>query len=131
MPLPIFNRSQGRQREARANADIARYDLSAAELRLTRELATADARIRAAAEQVESYRARILPKAEGALQLVRTGYEAGKIGLLDLLDTQRTSIEVLLAYNDRLLELNVAQAELEALLLKDTPLFSLQKESKP
>ncbi|MBI5395756.1 MAG: hypothetical protein HZA91_10705, partial [Verrucomicrobia bacterium] len=45
--------------------------------------------------------------------------DAGKLGLLDLLDTQRTTVEARLAYYDKLLELNVAQAELESLLMKD------------
>ena len=121
VPLPIFDRAQGRKREARANADIARYDLTTTELRLTSDLAIADARLRAAAEQVECYRASILPKAEAASRLVRSGYAAGKFGLLDILDTQRTTVQVQLDYYDRLLELNVAQAELESLLMKDLP----------
>lgn len=130
VPLPVFDRGQGRKREARANADIARCDLTTTELRLARDLAVADARLRSAAGQVESYRARILPKADGALRLVRTGYEAGKIGLLDLLDTQRTTVETRLAYYDRLLELNVAQAELEALLMKDLRTPDAQPQAK-
>ncbi|MBI5395739.1 MAG: TolC family protein [Verrucomicrobia bacterium] len=129
VPLPIFDRAQGRKREARANADIARYDLTTTELRLARDLAVTDARLRSAAAQVESYRARILPKADGALRLVRSGYYAGKLGLLDLLDTQRTTVEARLAYYDKLLELNVAQAELESLLMKD--LQPLQPETNP
>ena len=133
VPLPVFDRAKGRKREARANADIARYDLTTTELRLARDLAVADARLRSAAAQVESYRARILPKADGALRLVRTGYEAGKLGLLDLLDTQRTAVEVRLAYYDKLLELNVAQAELESLLMKDlhAPEAQQTKGQKP
>lgn len=131
LPLPLFDRSQGRQREARAQSDIVRHDLSATELRLSRNLAVLDERLRAAGRQVESYRTRILPKADGALRLVRTGYEAGKFGLLDILDTQRTATEVRLAYYDKLLELNTAQAELEALLMKDLRSPLPQKETKP
>ncbi|MBI5687290.1 MAG: TolC family protein [Verrucomicrobia bacterium] len=131
VPLPLFDRSQGRQREVRAQTDIARHDLSATELRLSRNLAVLDERLRAAGQQVESYRTRILPKADGALRLVRTGYEAGKFGLLDILDTQRTATEVRLAYYDKLLELNTAQAELEALLMKDLRSPLPQKENKP
>ena len=59
---------------------------------------------------------RILPKANEALRLVQTGFEQGKFGFIDLLDTQRTTAEVRLTYQQKLLELNVAQAELEALL---------------
>jgi len=115
LPLPIFDRSQGRKREARAQTEIARYDISAVELRLTRELNLLDERLRAAGEQVETYRVRILPKAEAAARLVRTGFESGKFSLLDMLDTQRTAVETRLAYLDKLLELNLAVAELEAL----------------
>ena len=119
VPLPIFDRAQGRKREAQALREIARCDLSATELRLTRELNLIDERLRTAGEQVEAYRLRILPKAEAATRLVRTGFESGKFGLLDMLDTQRTTAEVRLAYYDKLLELNTAQAELEALVAVD------------
>ena len=54
--------------------------------------------------------------AEKALELVRGGFEQGKFGFIDLLDTQRTTAEARLAYQQKLLELNIAQAELEALL---------------
>ena len=46
---------------------------------------------------------------------MRTGFDAGKFGFLDLVDTQRTLTEARLAYWDKLLELNLALAELEAL----------------
>jgi cobalt-zinc-cadmium efflux system outer membrane protein len=115
VPLPIFDRGQGRRRETRALAEIARYDLSAIEQRLAQDFAVAENRLRAAGEQVESYRTRILPKAEEALKLVRGGFEAGKFGFLDLVDTQRTLAETRLAYLDKLLELNLSLAELEAL----------------
>lgn len=119
MPLPLFNRSQGRRREARTEVESAGYELTAVEQRLIRELNVADARLRAAAEQIEAYRTRILPKAEEALRLVRGGFEAGKFGFLDLVDTQRTLAESRLAYYETLSELNAAQAEVEALVLKD------------
>ncbi len=115
LPLPIFDRGQGRKREARALADIARYDLTATEQRLWQDFDVAGARLRAAGEQVEAYRTRILPKAEEALRLVRGGFEAGKFEFLDLVDTQRTLAETRLAYLDKLLELNLALADLEAL----------------
>jgi outer membrane protein, heavy metal efflux system len=115
VPLPIIDRSKGRQQEAEANVRIAEADLVAAEQRLLREWATASKRFRTAVEQVANYRERILPKANEALRLVQTGFEQGKFGFMDLLDTQRTTAEVRLAYQRKLLELNVAQAELESL----------------
>jgi outer membrane protein, heavy metal efflux system len=115
LPLPLFDRAQGRKREAHALAEIARHDLTATEQRLAQEWDVAVARLQTAQSQADAYRARILPKAEEALRLVRGGFEAGKFGFLDLLDTQRTAVEVRLAYYDILLELNTAAADLDAL----------------
>ncbi len=116
LPLPFIDRAKGKKQEARANVAIAEAELTSIEQRLLREWGTASQRFRAAIEQVANYRERILPKAEKALQLVRGGFEQGKFGFIDLLDTQRTTAEARLAYQQKLLELNVAQAELEALL---------------
>lgn len=115
LPLPLLDRSQGRRREASALAGIAKLDLTTAAQRLLKEFGVAEARFRAAREQADSYRSRILPKTEEALKLVRGGFEAGKFGFLDLVDTQRTAAESRLEYLDKVLELNLAIAELEAL----------------
>lgn len=116
LPLPIIDRSKGRKQEARADVDIAEAEAVAIEQRLLRAWGTASKRLRTAAEQVANYRERILPKANEALHLVQTGFEQGKFGFIDLLDTQRTAAEARLAYQQKLLELNAAQADLEALL---------------
>ena len=116
VPLPIFDRSKGKKQEAQANVRVAESERVAVEQRLLRDWRTAVQRLRTAAEQVGNYRERILPKANEALGLMQTGFEQGKFGLIDLLDTQRTTAEVRLTYQQKLLELNAAQAELEALL---------------
>jgi cobalt-zinc-cadmium efflux system outer membrane protein len=87
---------------------------------LQREWANARKRYQTAAEQVANYRERILPKAGEALRLVQTGFEQGKFNFIDLVDTQRMTAEARLAYQGKLLELNIAQAELEALLHPQT-----------
>jgi len=115
LPLPIIDRSKGKVREARANVDVATAEVVAVEQRLLRAWGAGSKRLRTAAEQAAGYRERILPKANEALRLVRIGFEEGKFGFIDLLDTQRTAAEARLAYQQKLLELNVARAELEAL----------------
>ena len=87
---------------------------------LQREWANALKRYRTAGEQVANYRERILPKAAEASRLVQTGFEQGKFNFIDLVDTQRMTAEARLAYQGKLLELNIAQAELEALLQPQT-----------
>ena len=76
----------------------------------------ASQRLRTAVQQVANFRERILPKANEALRLVQRGFEEGKFGFIDLLDTQRTAAQVRLAYQHKLLELNVAQADIESLV---------------
>ncbi len=119
LPLPLLDRGKGKQQEAQANLSVAEAELHVVQQRLQREWANALQRHRTAAEQVASYRERILPKANEALRLVQTGFERGKFGFIDLLDTQRTTTEARLTYLQKLLELNVAQAELEALLARN------------
>ena len=118
VPVPLIDRSKGKRMETQANVAGATAELAATEQRLLREWGTASQRMRTAAEQAASYRERILPKAKEALRLVRRGFEEGKFGFIDLLDTQRTAAEARLAYEQKLLELNVAQADVEALLAR-------------
>jgi cobalt-zinc-cadmium efflux system outer membrane protein len=115
VPLPIFDRSRGRQEEARAMADAARYRQREKLRELNGQLGGAVARFVSAQRQVESYRQRLLPKAAEAMRQVKEGFEAGKFGFLDLLDTQRTVAETNAQYVEKLLEWNMAAAELESL----------------
>ena len=131
VPLPIIDRSKGRKQEAQANVRIAEADQVALEQRLLRAWATASRRYRTAIEQVANYRDRILPKANEALRLIQTGFEQGKFGFIDLLDTQRTTAEVRLAYQQKLLDLNIAQAELESLLAGNSGQSHSTEPSRP
>ncbi|HEY9172214.1 MAG TPA: TolC family protein [Verrucomicrobiae bacterium] len=116
LPLPLIDRGKGKQQEARANVSVAEAELQGVQQQLRRDWVNARERYRTAAGQVANYRERILPKAAEALRLVQTGFEEGKFGFMDLVDTQRTTAEARLAYLEKLLALNLAQAELEALL---------------
>lgn len=118
VPLPIIDRSKGRKQEAQANVAAADAELEATEQRLLRDWGIASQRLRTAVQQAASYHDRILPKANEALRLVQRGFEEGKFGFIDLLDTQRTAAEARLAYQQKLLELNTAQADIEALLAR-------------
>jgi cobalt-zinc-cadmium efflux system outer membrane protein len=131
VPLPVFDRARGRQREARAQAEVADAETEAEERQLRQSWNTASQRYRAAVEQAASYRDRILPKTSEALRLVQTGFEHGKFGFIDLLDTQRTAAEAQLAYHHKLLELNLAQVQLETLLTRNPGAAQRQEVSQP
>lgn len=115
VPLPIIDWGKGKKQEAQANLAVSEAELAGVQQRLLRQWGVASERLRTAAAQADSYRERILPRANEALRLVQTGFEEGKFGFIDLLDTQRTAAETRLAYQQKLLDLNVAQAEVEAL----------------
>jgi outer membrane protein, heavy metal efflux system len=135
LPLPIIDTGKGKKQEAQANVSVADAELASIEQRLLRDWATARQHLRTAADQVATYRDRILPKANEALRLVQTGFEQGKFGFIDLLDIQRTAAEARLAYQQKLLELNVAQADLESLLARnpaeDKSIASTPSQTKP
>lgn len=102
MPIPLWNRNQGRIRQAQAELSEAYRNLERLELSLARRLAEvyrqyADARVLAAA-----YAEKILPRSQRTFDLVKTGYEQGEVGYLDLLTAQRTYFQTNLAYLDAL-----------------------------
>ena len=103
MPLPLFDTSSGKRREARATLAAAEAESVSVHLRLSREWNNALERLRVASEQARAY------------HRVQTGYDEGKFPLVDVLETRRTAAEARFAYQQKLLELNIAQAELEAL----------------
>lgn len=115
VPLPVFDRAQARKREARALAEMARHETTATVQQQTEERIVLENRLRTASTEVAAYQERILPKVEESLRLARSGFEAGKFDFLGVLDTQRTAAETRLMYYDKLLELNITAAELEAL----------------
>lgn len=127
IPLPLFDDASGKRREARANLAAAQAEAEAARLRLAREWAESVTRVRTASMQAAAFRERILPKADEALRRMRAGFDEGKQPLNDLLDTQQTASEAHITYQQKLLELNLAQAELEARL---ATLNSSQKTDK-
>ncbi len=114
IPLPFFDRGKGRIREGKALVREAEAELDATEQKLLGCWRAAVARFRTAAAQVKAQRERVLPKSEEALRLVRAGFEQGKFGFIDLLDTQRMAAEVRLIHQKKLLDLNLARADLEA-----------------
>lgn len=123
LPLPLLNRSKGLKKETSASVKAAEAELIATRQQLQTQFARARNNYLSSSRQVASYREQILPKAAEALRLVQRGFEEGKFTFLDLLDTQRTAAQARLTYQQKLLDFNVAQADLQALLepLPDVP----------
>jgi len=113
VPLPLFDRNRGEIAAARAEVTAAEARLSATQLEseaawrgAVSQLQVSETR-RAAADQSES-------AAREAYRLARTGYDAGRTPLIELLSTRRALTEA----QSRALEARVARVQAEAALAR-------------
>lgn len=117
IPIPIFDRNQGRIRSAEADWNAARNEVCRIELDLQDRLAVAYRKYANARQQVERYRGRIVPAARKSLELVTGGYEKGQVEYLTLLTAQQTNLQVNLSHLRALQELRAAEASIQGQLL--------------
>lgn len=112
--LPVFNR--GQEAAAVANARFARLRVERDALTRTIEaevrgaIASHDALRAAAAE----YERTVLPLIEENEKLALESYDAGQIGLADLLLARREALDARRAFIDQLIETRLAEVELRA-----------------
>lgn len=117
IPLPLWDRNQGRIIQAQNEAAAARRALNQLELSLQQRLAGVYERYRNAYIQVEKYRTRILPTAQESLGLMQQLYKGGETPYVNLLTAQRTFSQTNLNYLESLGALKTAEAEIGGLLL--------------
>jgi cobalt-zinc-cadmium efflux system outer membrane protein len=120
LPLPIFNRNQGNVQRAEAESAAAQSDLRRLELDLQDRLAAAYRRYANARQQVGRYTERILPKARQSLDLVSGAYDKGQVDYLTLITSQRTFLQVNLAWIEAQRELWLSLTAIEGQLLSDS-----------
>ena len=117
MPLPIYNKNQGAQRQMRAELAAGQAELGRIELKLQSLLADVYRRYVTAWQQVDTYRQRILPDAKATAALAQRRYREGEDDLKTSLYARRTYLEIQLGYLTALGELRQSEAELNGLLL--------------
>lgn len=112
VPLPLFNRNQGAIAAARSRLDKAQEDKNAALLDLERQVVRGWSELDSAHDEVVSLRDDVVPAAEEIFEDIRYGYQAGKFGLLEVLDAEQNlfaakslQVDALLAYHRAVLEL--------------------------
>lgn len=111
-PIPIRDRNQGSIAAARSDAVAAEARQQAALLASVRVIADGQAALAAATRRQAVLETRTVPQASQALDLARQGFEAGKFGLLDVLDAQNALSD---AQND-LIEARLARVQAQAAL---------------
>lgn len=115
IPLPIFGLNPGGVAAARANLGKGFQERRAAEVTLRARLTRAYKRLSAALTEARALERDVLPRAEDAYAAIRTGYEAGKFGFLDVLDAQRSLFAARQAHVEALAAFHAALAETERL----------------
>ena len=136
LPLPIFDRNQGGVLEAMYNLKKVQEERRAAEVRVRAALSATYLKLATAYAEATSLTREVLPAAKTAFDATREAFTQGKLGYLDVLDAQRTLIDIQSQQVDALASYHHALAEVESLI--GQPLdevnsndISEPKESKP
>ena len=113
IPLPLFNRNQGRLREARA-------ELTAAEARsrityneLTTRLRESHLQLTLALDTIRTFKTEILGKADIVLKSAEARYAAGDISLAEILPVRRDWAAMQLSYLESLRDVMQAWVEVK------------------
>ncbi len=129
LPLPIFDRGQGAMLAAREGERSARARKQAAELRIEGMLGTAWTHLSNAYHEALALKEKAIPASEEAFSATQLAYKEGKLGLLDVLDAQKTLFEMRHRYLDALVTCQLMTAEVEALI--GQPLTTFQGVVNP
>lgn len=94
MPLPIFDRNQGGIAEANNLKERSVIEEHKDKLRLKSALFSLYQEVKHALTESEAMKEKIIPQAEKGYRVAQEGYNQGRFSYLELLDAQRTLLEV-------------------------------------
>ena len=114
IPLPLFGRSQGRLREARAEAAASEARSRSTQNDLTFRLRDTYSQLTAALANSRALKTEILPRADTVLKSAEARYNAGDISLSEVLPVRRDWAAVQLSYLESLRDVMQAWATLTA-----------------
>lgn len=116
LSLPIWwNKYAAGVREAKANTKAAESALTDKSNQLSADLRMAFFNYGDAERKLNLFGKTLIPKAEQALEASRTAFSAGKVGFADLLDAERTLLELRLMAERAKVDQSIRLAELEML----------------
>jgi cobalt-zinc-cadmium efflux system outer membrane protein len=113
VPLPLWNRQQGRIASAEAERRRSRRSRDALVLHIEEEIRAAEAQVRTLRASVDAYALDILPEATRSQELFERGYRQGLVGIAELLQAQRQYNESRSLYFELLGDLRQAAIALE------------------
>ena len=113
IPLPLWNRNQGRISEAQATRSRAEAELSALDLRIATEVQTAENQIRRLLGILGQYREQSIKLAEENVALLQKGYADGLVNITAVIQAQQQLTDLRQAYLDALEAFARARTEWE------------------
>ena len=116
LPLPIFDRRQGDVLAARLGTTSAEHRRRAATLRLEAMLSQVYGRLADSFDEATALRTEALPPATEAFNATRDAFEKGDLGFLDVIDAERTLVELRARHVEALVAYHEAVAEIEGLI---------------
>lgn len=114
IPLPLFNRNQGRLREARAEVAAAEARSRLTQNELVTRLQGSYLRLTAALANRRTFKTELLAGAETVLKGAEARYAAGDISLADLLPVRRDWAEIQFRYLESLREVMQAWGDVRS-----------------
>ncbi|MFC1808063.1 TolC family protein [Candidatus Omnitrophota bacterium] len=118
--VPIWFDKLGAQvNEKKASLNASQKNYEDVENRVTYEVEDLYFKITTYKDIVSLYESALVPQAQQAFDVTRTGYETGKIDLLNWLDSERVLLQTKLAYYKALVDYNKSIAFLERIVGKD------------
>jgi outer membrane protein, heavy metal efflux system len=132
IPLPLWNKNQGRVREAQAAELRARAELSALELRIRAEAQSAENRVRRRLAILDQYRTESVKLAEDNLALLQRGYADGLVSITAVIQAQQQLTELRQASLEAVAQLARVLTEWEtATAARLSPASQQSPETKP
>ncbi len=116
IPLAVFNRNQGKVRQAHYELEVTRHRKGEAELRINTVLSKSYQDLSGVCEELQALETQLLPVAKRAYDDTHTAFVAGKVGYLQVLDTQRTLFEARGEYLEALVLYHAIAVEIEGLI---------------
>lgn len=113
IPLPLWNRNQGRIATARADGLRASARTVALERTIESEVEAGRQRVTVLARVVEEYEKTLVPRSQRNIKLLQDGYRQGLVAITTLVQAQQQLADTLLRRVEALGELRQAEVALE------------------
>lgn len=119
MPIPIFDSNQGSIEEAKIRLDQNKFNYFAEKIQLDKKLYDYYSKVENYKTVLNAYSEELLPLAFQSLKIIQDGNLAGRYAILDVLDSQRTLIDLEMSYLRTLKEYNNTIIDIEKLIAQN------------